>query len=142
MFKYVNIIIIGCSSGSGKHLAITYCNYQNVYKNESGFNNFANILVKNAGSEDWNGIYTRVEDISLDNVIDDNKYKYIKEGDKNKYLFCNNENSWILSQQCKDTYYISKSSSNSDTEPPIDGWKLDWDPILLQMYQLIQRKNF
>ena len=80
MIKYINIIIIGCSSGLGKHLAQTYCNYQNVYKNENGFNNFSNIIIENAGSKDWNGKYTWVEN-ECDGDIEDNcKYSYIKEG--------------------------------------------------------------
>ena len=31
MIKKINIIIIGCSSGLGKHLAYTFANYQNTY---------------------------------------------------------------------------------------------------------------
>jgi NAD(P)-dependent dehydrogenase (short-subunit alcohol dehydrogenase family) len=36
MVKHVNVVIIGCSSGLGKHLAMTYGIQQNVYQKEDG----------------------------------------------------------------------------------------------------------
>jgi len=90
--------------------------------NAYGFNNFSNIIIENAGSKDWNGKYTWVEN-ECDGDIEDNcKYSYIKEGDKKKHLFYDNGNKvWVLNQEELGNYY--KSSIKSDKTPPITDWE-------------------
>jgi NADP-dependent 3-hydroxy acid dehydrogenase YdfG len=121
MVNKINVIIIGCSSGLGKHLALAYGKYQNVYKSERGISGYENFLVKNAGKEDLNGTYIRVED-KCGFRGEGCRNNYIKEDNDTKHLFCNNGGYWVLDEQNVASYYRSPVIDGVDT-PPLDRWE-------------------
>ena len=127
MVKNVNVIIVGCSSGLGKHLALAYGKYQNIYKSKYGFKNYETVIVKNAGLEEWNGKYIRVEG-ECGFRGEGCRNNYIKEGDNTKHLFCNVGGYWVLNIQNVGSYYRSPIKSDIQN-PPLDGWETIDDSV-------------
>lgn len=105
MVKNVNVVIIGCSSGLGKHLALAYGKYQNVYENDNQDGEdkeFLNILLvsrrkslleelKNKLDRTDRKIETYVQDITKEDAPQ-NIFEYWNskfDSEKIDHLICN-----------------------------------------------------